>query len=148
MDVKKYFEDAAKANKYSFIYGNRASINYSLKLKEIKANERILIMYPCTGRALIDDDGIWSRYEFTTILELCQKSECAGTRASLAETSEQKYNARLQQLSDDLREFMYSVFGCQGKKIQLSVFTWLEMVNQYSEGVDAVQASITFTLWE
>jgi hypothetical protein len=147
MDVKSQFEAAAIARGYKFLYGNRASINYGMKLKGILADEYMLIMYPCKGRALLED-GIWSRYEFTTVLELCKKSEAVGTRASLSETDEDKYTNRLQAMADEARDFMWYLFGCNAKTMELKSFDFLEMINQYSEGADSIQISITFELWE
>lgn len=71
---------------------------------------------------------------------LCKKAETAGTRADFDETFEQKYDARLKQLTANICQILREV-TCQNEgEVASCQITY--RINQYSEIVDGVWCDV------
>ena len=144
IDVVKIFSDAATAKGFEFAYGRRDILNYETSNKALSSGKTVLMVFPFTENARIDN-GIIHEWSASTILWLGKKfdtSSLTGTFAQLDETEKQKYDRRLNVMRSTMETLLKYIF-C-GEDLELTAAVVAREINKFDEELDFISAAITF----
>lgn len=131
----------ATPREWLFIYGNDQYANASDTLKDIKANQLVLVA-DLNVSPTYEPEGSIRDVTFAGGIMLGQKREDT-TESSLDETMEQKYDRRLSDLTEALFIAMGD-FSCSNG-LSITQVNARYDINKYDENLDFIAATITFT---
>jgi len=140
IDIIDILKTKAELINWIPVIGAKDIQSYSLSQKDLTTGKSaLLIDLPTITPAI--EAGKWSEHRYDMELMLVRKFE-EHTTSSVKETTEQKYNARLYELLEDLDNFLYSVL-CGGS-ISVNTITYNFVMNVLSKSVDGIICRVTF----
>jgi hypothetical protein len=143
-DYVAFFRAKTELEGWKFFYGEKGFMNFETNSEDITDGSIVLLMFPARTTPQIEG-GYWSRYQVQTQFWLCRKFEDT-THSAVNETELQKYEARLQELSDTLDAFLLTTFQC-ATNIEVKSIAYFRELNQFSVSIDGVTAETTFLSW-
>ena len=143
-DFVGIMKTAAELKGWLPFYGSKGYQNFEIAQADITDGSMLFIIFPASISAQIES-GMWSRYRVTTQVFLGRKFE-SNTTSSIAETEQQKYDARLKELRDELDDFLNTLFNCHDG-FEANNISFFYELNQYSANIDFCGADIIFDIW-
>ncbi len=146
IDIVDHITQKAILNDWIPIVADANSVNYELNNVDLASGQNFLyITLPTITRG--KETQVYNG-ELTFRLELMlgRKFE-AETFSSIAETAKQKYESRLFELSNQLNDFLNTIFNCSNEIEEMGNTEITMAKNIFSASIDAALTTVTIKAW-